>query len=234
MGVCIPSPTFIHLETKLNSAVPLSLVVYFRDGAVRWWPTEIRCDASRPRMSNNYTVTGVKNHFLVGNAVHSFFSCLSPLFRILVLLLFRLRRNYRAVMWNNSMTRAEDGYVGQYFPWLEEVNVRYILFWWIITSADRKLTYIRNFREITGWVHTKLPQQIRLILYTLARILYTVVLVHEEEICYNVRASNTRRIENTNFKLFVTNNQNIRLVPLRYSFIKIKAQDFFIHLIVNR
>lgn len=73
MGVCIPSPTFIHLETKLNSAVPLSLVVYFRDGAVRWWPTEIRCDASRPRMSNNYTVTGVKNHFLVGNAVHSFF-----------------------------------------------------------------------------------------------------------------------------------------------------------------
>lgn len=153
MGVCIPSPTFIHLETKLNSAVPLSLVVYFRDGAVRWWPTEIRCDASRPRMSNNYTVTGVKNHFLVGNAVHSFFSCLSPLFRILVLLLFRLRRNYRAVMWNNSMTRAEDGYVGQYFPWLEEVNVRYILFWWIITSADRNLTYIRNFREITDYIH---------------------------------------------------------------------------------
>lgn len=154
-----------------------------------------------------------------------FFSCLSPPFRILVLLLFRLRRNYRAVMWNNSMTRTEDGYVGQYFPWLEEVNVRYILFWWIITSAGRNLTYIRNFREITDWVHRKLPQQMRLILYTLVRILYTVVLVHEEEICYNVRASNTRRIENTNFKvlLFVTNNQNIRLVSLRYSFTKIKA-----------
>lgn len=85
------------LETKLNSAVPLSLVVYFREGGECG---EIRCDSARPGWVTIISCAAwLENHFLPVS-----FSFSSPFPFPLFCFLFVSREITGAVMWNNSMT----------------------------------------------------------------------------------------------------------------------------------